>query len=894
MQKLLDQVKEKENELHKISTEGNTALLEKDFELKLQNERIRYKEDFDGEKKDLIAKYEAMLKDKEKEHKMEIEEKIKAEKNKEAEKAEKAREEERRIAEKEKKEEMQKLLDQVKEKENELHKISTEGNTALLEKDFELKLQNERIRYKEDFDAEKKNLIETYEALLKDKEKEHKMEIDEKVKAEKNKEAEKNHEVQQLLDQIRGLKEARKEDEISKEAYKKYEAEKEKNLQEHKDEMKRKDDEVAKMQEKHNDEIKSWEAIVKDKEAELKAIKDEKLKEKQQKIQQEKEEREKEEKRAREKENVDLKQKVKANKIEKELSQQEFHETYPALFSEKTGKTPSFELFKNATEHDNRKRFEEKINIKLRKEDDLKNRQGGNAARFFVTQYPKHLKSEGDESWINKGSKMIFGDKPRKQEEKVLMLLGLTGSGKTTFVDALVNYVFDTRYADEFRLKLIRMTREESAKSDHQAVSQTDNIVVYKVKHLPGMKIDYDLTIIDTPGFGDTRGVNYDKRLMQNIEVLFHSKKITHLDAIGFVARAGDARLTAQQNYIFESILHIFGNDVKDNLVSILTNYDGQTVNILDSFREADMDFVENFPVNSAAVFQTRVDPVDSDIMKKYPKVAQYQEFFNTAKQITDVIRDLKPKKLDQTLKVLDDRERIQVELQGVQERIMELLGQKDTIQMETDICNQHAANAEANKDSEYEVEEQKMEKVQLEVGTYVTNCLNCNRTCHYPCSFSNDSDKKWCAAMRGENCTVCPKKCHWKHHVNNQYRIEFKVEKVKKTYQELVERHNDFISKHKGQKTVIDALQAEADAASREIQASVPIISNCLASLKENALRPNMSSSADYLDQMISAEEHDRKPDFQKRIKQLRIEQDKARMINAVQEGRDIMDAKK
>ena len=49
----------------------------------------------------------------------------------------------------------------------------------------------------------------------------------------------------------------------------------------------------------------------------------------------------------------------------------------------------------------------------------------------------------------------------------------------------------------------------------------------------------------------------------------------------------------------------------------------------------------------------------------------------------------------------------------------MELLLKKDNIKKETDICNQHAANAD--KDSEYEVEEQKMEKVQLAVGTYVT-----------------------------------------------------------------------------------------------------------------------------------------------------------------------------
>ena len=85
------------------------------------------------------------------------------------------------------------------------------------------------------------------------------------------------------------------------------------------------------------------------------------------------------------------------------------------------------------------------------------------------------------------------------------------------------------------------------------------------------------------------------------------------------------------------------------------------------------------------------------------------------------------------------------------------------------------------------------------------------------------------------------------------------------------MKRHQDFLAKHKGQKSFIDALQAEADAASREIQASVPRISRCLASLRENALRPNMSSSADYLDQMISAEEHERKQGYQARIKQLR-----------------------
>ena len=85
------------------------------------------------------------------------------------------------------------------------------------------------------------------------------------------------------------------------------------------------------------------------------------------------------------------------------------------------------------------------------------------------------------------------------------------------------------------------------------------------------------------------------------------------------------------------------------------------------------------------------------------------------------------------------------------------------------------------------------------------------------------------------------------------------------------MKRHEEFLKKHKGQKTVVDALQAEADAASKEIQDSVPRITECLKSLQENALRPNMSSSADYLEQMISAEEHERKHGYLERIRQLR-----------------------
>ena len=103
-------------------------------------------------------------------------------------------------------------------------------------------------------------------------------------------------------------------------------------------------------------------------------------------------------------------------------------------------------------------------------------------------------------------------------------MVGMTGAGKSTLLDALANYIYDVRYEDEVRLRLVELTKEEEEKVGNQAASQTDHITVYKIKWRPGMKINYNLTLIDTPGLGDTRGIHYDKKMIKNIETVFNRK----------------------------------------------------------------------------------------------------------------------------------------------------------------------------------------------------------------------------------------------------------------------------------------------------------------------------------------------------------------------------------
>ena len=125
------------------------------------------------------------------------------------------------------------------------------------------------------------------------------------------------------------------------------------------------------------------------------------------------------------------------------------------------------------------------------------------------------------------------------------------------------------------RLKLISRTSDRAKKKSSQTTSQTDFITVHKIQWMPGMNIDFNMIFIDTRGLGDNRGIKHDKKILKSIELLFNSKEVTTLDTIGFVAKAGDSRLTAAQKYVLESILQIFGHDAKENLLSLLIFFDG-------------------------------------------------------------------------------------------------------------------------------------------------------------------------------------------------------------------------------------------------------------------------------------------------------------------------------
>ena len=130
-------------------------------------------------------------------------------------------------------------------------------------------------------------------------------------------------------------------------------------------------------------------------------------------------------------------------------------------------------------------------------------------------------------------------------DHKIILVCGKTGAGKSTLINSMMNYIYDVQFDDDFRLKLTNERRKKGG----DAESCTDHISSYFIRKPRGGNIDYDLTIIDTPGFGDCRGVAKDMQTLEEFKYVF-DKILTNINGICFVVKSADNRLDACQTFV--------------------------------------------------------------------------------------------------------------------------------------------------------------------------------------------------------------------------------------------------------------------------------------------------------------------------------------------------------
>ncbi|XP_055487055.1 uncharacterized protein LOC129694381, partial [Leucoraja erinacea] len=300
--------------------------------------------------------------------------------------------------------------------------------------------------------------------------------------------------------------------------------------------------------------------------------------------------------------------------------------------------------------------------------------------------------------------KCSFGKPTTKHTMKTIMVLGATGSGKTTLINGMINYILGVEWGDNFRYKLIA---EETGKS--QAESQTSSITAYQLHHQKGFNIDYSLMIIDTPGFGDTRGISQDQQITEQIREFFSSPQgVDHIDAVCFVVQASLARLTHAQKYVFDSILAIFGKDIAENIQILVTFADGQPPPILGALKLAEVpcpidkctDLPVHFKFNNSAIFAQR--PTSGGENDDNFDAMFWKMGANSMKKFFTALNTMRTKSLSLTREILMERKQLEVTVQGLQTQIRVGLTKLEELRETQQALNQHQTERYANKNFDF------------------------------------------------------------------------------------------------------------------------------------------------------------------------------------------------
>ncbi|KAI9780418.1 MAG: hypothetical protein M1839_006692 [Geoglossum umbratile] len=479
-----------------------------------------------------------------------------------------------------------------------------------------------------------------------------------------------------------------------------------------------------------------------------------------------------------------------------------------------------------------------------------------------------------------------------------ILILGETGVGKSTFINAFINYLtfetldeaieyenlqwiipcsFSTQYLDKegkFHQEDIKIGQSTYENDGSRGESATQSTTVYRIQ-MGNMVV----RLIDTPGIGDTRGIHQDKKNMADILSTLASFESLH--GILILLKPNSARLTLMFKFCVTELLTHLHRDAAENMVfgftsTRVSNYmPGDAFeplqSLLQRYRGVQMSLTrENtycFDSESfrflAALKQTGRPMDNEDDFRRSWKRSEEE-----SRRLLAHFRSLEPHLVKGTLSLNRARDLITTLTKPMAE-IMDVIN--TTIRINEDHLRELADERCKGDALKKHLHFQKVNKVTKPLDKPRTVCTlatcvdyipdvhgtkpvyktHCHKVCYLsevPKEVPGNIALKHCAAFSGGKCTLC--KHDWKSHQHVQYELENKMttERDLKVEEKLKIHESEIEAKE----AAIKVFRLKIDEARQELKELEDAAAQFGLFLRMNSITAYNDEMLAYLDEQI------------------------------------------